>query len=140
LKASKTKYEEHKAKERMRKRKVHSLSTLLSPQASSSPNNSFPSKQSFGKAKARAVRGLPKSPQKKTAVLSSLLSTLSLNSKTHVFNSARKQISLNSRRLSISVEVKQQVVSFLERPDISYCKPGRADTVYIGKDDNGQKV
>ena len=88
LKASKTKYDKYKAKDRMTKRKVHSLSTLSSLQALSSPNNSFLSKQSFGKVKARAARDLPKSPVKKKAVLSSLLSTLSPNSKTCVFNSA----------------------------------------------------
>ena len=65
-------------------RKVHSFSTLSSQQASPSTNKSFPSKQSFGKAKARAARGLPKSAGKKKAVLSSLLSILSPNSKTHM--------------------------------------------------------
>ena len=55
--------------------------TLSSAQASSLPNNSFPSKQSFGKAKARAPRGLPKSQGQEKAVLSSQLSTLSPSSK-----------------------------------------------------------
>ena len=31
-------------------------------------------------------------------------------------------------------------MSFLERPDISYCKPGRRDTIYCGKNENGEKV
>ena len=44
VKASLTKYEECKAKDRMRKRQVqvHSLSNLSSLKASSSPNNSYP--------------------------------------------------------------------------------------------------
>ena len=29
---------------------------------------------------------------------------------------------------------------FLDRPDISYCKPGQKDTVYCGKDSNGEKI
>ena len=56
MKASKTKYGKYRANNR----KVHSLSTLSSPQASS-PNKSFPSKLSFDKVKTRAARGLPKS-------------------------------------------------------------------------------
>ena len=31
-------------------------------------------------------------------------------------------------------------MSFLECPDISYCKPGRRDTIYCGKNENGEKV
>ena len=50
-------------------------------------------------------------------------------SEIHVFNSARKQASLHAGRPSISDEVKQPVISFLGRPYISYCKPGRSDTV-----------
>ena len=69
MKPSKTKYEEYKVKDRIRKRirkrKVHSLSTMSSLQASSSPNNYFPSKQSFVKPKAGAAKGLPKSPGEK---------------------------------------------------------------------------
>ena len=40
----------------------------------------------------------------------------------------------------ISAEFKERVIHFLERPDISYCKPGRADTVYCGKNNRGDKI
>ena len=38
----------------------------------------------------------------------------------------------------ISSGLRETVISFLEKLDISYCKPGRKDTVYIGKDENGE--
>ena len=31
-------------------------------------------------------------------------------------------------------------MSFLERPNISYCKPARKDTVYCRNDSNGEKI
>ena len=31
-------------------------------------------------------------------------------------------------------------MSFLERPDISCCKPGRKNTVYCGKDSHSEKI
>ena len=41
---------------------------------------------------------------------------------------------------SILKTTKEAVMSFLERSDISYCKPGWKDTVYCGKDSNGEKI
>ena len=32
------------------------------------------------------------------------------------------------------------VISFLDRPGISYCKSGRKDTIYCGKDADGENV
>ena len=32
------------------------------------------------------------------------------------------------------------MVSFLERPDISYCKPSRGNTVYCGREESGEKI
>ena len=43
-------------------------------------------------------------------------------------------------RPTIPEETRKALVSFLERPDISYCKPGRGDTVYCGKNQAGEKI
>ena len=143
-----TKYEDYKAKDRMRKRKQKKSVTATSTSAMSSPSHSSPlarsssfsSKQTLGKATARATRALPKSPQKKAQILSHLVSHLSPNTKANVFSSDRKKISLVLGHPVISVEFKERVIHFLERPHISHCKPGRADTVYCGKNDKNDKI
>ena len=125
-----TKYEDYKAKDRMKKRKKKSV-TANSTSAMSSPSHSSPlaitssfsRKQALGKATARATRALPKSPQKKAQILLHLVSHLSPNTKAKVFSSARKKISLELGHPVISAEFKERVIHFLERPDISYCKP-----------------
>ena len=129
-------YENYKAQDRRRKR----LSKTSSPGTSSpASNSSFASNQSLGKAKAKTLKSLPKSPGKKRQVLSRIISSLSPVSKKHVFTSARKKLSLNAGRPSISDDTKETIKAFLERPDISYCKPGRNDTVYCGKNNEGIK-
>ena len=98
----------------------------MSSPSHSSPlaiTSSFSRKQALGKATARATRALPKSPQKKAQILSCLVSQLSPNTKSKVFSSARKKISLELGHPVISAEFKERVIHFLERPDISYCKP-----------------
>ena len=50
-----------------------------------------------------------------------------------MFTSARKKLSLNAGRPSISDDTKETIKAFLERPGISYCKPGRNDTVTVVK-------
>ena len=115
----------------------------MSSPSHSSPlaiSSSFSSKQALGKATARATRALPKSPQKKAQILSHLVSHMSPNTKAKVFSSDRKKISLALGRPVISVEFKERVIHFLERPHISYCKPGRTDTVYCGKNDRNYKI
>ena len=44
------------------------------------------------------------------------------------------------RLASENCETIDRIVAFLERPDISYCKPDRKETVYCGKDLNGVSV
>ena len=132
----------------MRKRKqkksvTATLTSAMSSPSHSSPlaiSSSFSSKQALGKATARATRALEKSPQKKAQILLHLVSHLSPNIKAKVFSSARKKISLELGRPVISAEFKERVIHFLERPDISYCKPGKADNVYCGKNDRGDKI
>ena len=106
--------------------------TSLTPVTStSSSESSHSSRQSLGKAVA---------PGKKKQVLSKIVSTLSPYFKTAVFTSARRKLDHNSilGRLKISSGLRKTVISFLEKPDISYCKPVRKDMVYIGKDENGE--
>ena len=132
-----TKHEAYTAKDRMRKRKQKKSVTATSTSAVSSPSHSSPfatsssfsSKQALGKATVRATRALPRSPQKKAEILSHLVSHLSPNTKAKVFCSARKKISLELGYPVISAEFKERVIHFLDRPDISYCKPGRADSL-----------
>ena len=143
-----TKYEDYKTKDRMRKRKQKKSVTATSTSAvsfssHSSPlaiSSSFSSKQVLGKATARATRALPKSPQKKAQILSHLVSCLSPNTKAKVFCSSRMKISLELGHPVISAELKERVIHFLERPDISYCKTGTADTVYCVKNNSGDKI
>lgn len=68
--------------------------------------------------------------------LSKLVTSLSPKSKT----SARKAVNSSLGRPAISNEIKEEVIKFLELPDISYCKPGRQDTAYCSKDTLGQKL
>ena len=67
-----------------------------------------------------------------------MVSTLSPYSKTAAFKSAQRKLDHNGILgwPKISSGLIEAVILFLEKPDISYCKPGRKDTVYIGKDEN----
>ena len=49
-------------------------------------------------------------------------------------------VDVNLGRPKIPVQSKELLIAFLERPDISYCKPGRGDTVYCGKNETGGKI
>ena len=119
-----TKYEDYKAKDRMRKRKHKKSATAPSTSAVSFPyhssplaiSSSFSSKQALGNATARATRALPKSPQKKSQILLHLVSQLSPNTKAKAFCSAKKKISLELGCSVISAESKQRVIHFLDRP------------------------
>ena len=106
--------------------------------STSTPEFSYSSRQSLGKAVAHSIRTLSKTPHKKKQVLSKIVSTLSPCSKTALFTSTGRKLDHNSILgwPKISSELRETVVSFLEKPDVSYCKPGRKDLVYIGKDEN----
>ena len=112
-------------KEKKKSVTANSTSAMSSPSHSSplAITSSFSRKQALGKATARATRALPKSPQKKAQILSCLVSQLSPNTKSKVFSSARKKISLELGHPVISAEFKERVIHFLEKPDISYCRP-----------------
>ena len=100
----------------------------------------FGSIQSFGKDSAKAKHSLVKSPKKKRAVITYLVKSLSPNSKKQVYESGRRSVDVNLGRPKISVENNELLLAFSERPDISYCKPGRGDTVYCGKNEMGDKI
>ena len=141
LKANKEKYEAQKLKDRLREKKAVIEATLLTTVTStSSSESSYSSRQSLGKAVAHTVRMLCKTPGKKKQILSKIVSTLSPCSKTTVCTSAWRKLDHNSILgwAKISSGLRETVISFLEKPDISYCKPGRKDMVYIGKDENGE--
>ena len=102
--------------------------------------NSFTTKQAFGKATARAIKNLPKSPRRKREVISALVSSLSPSSKNHIFKTTRRKLQVTTNHLCNLNNIKDSIISFLERPDISYCKPGRKDSVYCGKNDKNEKI
>ena len=112
--------------------------TLTPATSTSSSESSYSYRQSLGKAVAHTIRTLPKTPGKKKQVLNKIVSTFFPCSKTAVFTSAQIKFDHNSilGRPKISSGVRETVISFLKKPDISYCKPGRKDVVYIGKDEN----
>ena len=57
-----------------------------------------------------------------------------------MYESRRRSVDINLGRPKIPVKTKELLIAFLERPDISYCKPGQGDTVYCGKNEMGAKI
>lgn len=58
-----------------------------------------------------------------------------------MFSSARKTSKLdNTGRPEIVLEHKLVLISFLERHDIHYCNPKYKDAIYVGKDENHDKI
>ena len=91
------------------------------------------SKQSIGKSIAKAKQALPKHTPLKVKVISNLVTQLSPHSKTSVFSSAKRSLNKPGRPRKKITEVRDRILRFLEKPDMSYCCPGRKDTVYCGK-------
>ena len=52
-----------------------------------------------------------------------------------MYESRRRTVDVSLGRQKIPVETKELLIGFLERPNISYCKPGRGDTVYCGENE-----
>ena len=102
----------------------------------SSGLGSFSTRQSYGKSLARAKRSLPNSPSKKKIVIASLVQEMSPSSKKDLYAIGRKTRTHESWKVGrnkISNEKAEKVTTFLESPAISYCMPGRKDTIYCGK-------
>ena len=131
IKIDDLKYKAALKKDRDRKRKLK--------QTSNQEGTPYKCRQSLGKAVSRATRNIPQTPEKKNVVLSKIVSSLSPASKNKVFSDARKTVSPGSGRPSISPEKREVILNFLQRPDVSYCMPGRKDQVYCGIV-NGEKV
>ena len=66
--------------------------TSSDPATSSSPNNSFTTKQAFGKVTARAKKNVPKSPRRKRKLISSFVSSLSPSSKSAIYRTSRRKL------------------------------------------------
>ena len=132
-----------KQKEKKVKEQISSsISSAQSSNESPAPlERSFISSQSFGKAKQRVKKNLPKSPEKRK-VICHLVSTLSPSSKSQVYKKARLMQGPMSGpgRPSMSEEQKEIISAFLKRQDIAYCKPCRKDTVNMEKDADGEKI
>ena len=98
------------------------------------------SKQSLGKSIAKAKQALPTHTPLKVKVISNLVTQLSPHSKTSVFASAWRSLNKPGQPQKKTTEVWDRIVSFLEKPDISYCCPGQKDTVYCGKSEDRKKM
>ena len=97
------------------------------------------SKQSLEKSIAKAKRAFPKHTPLKVKVMSNLVTQLSPRSKTSVFSSARRSLNKPCQPRKKTTEVQDRIVRSLEKPDISYCCPGRKDTVYCGESEDRKK-
>ncbi|CAF4475344.1 unnamed protein product, partial [Rotaria sp. Silwood2] len=87
--------------------------------------------QSLGKALKRAVNSLPKDTNKRIMVVQHLAQNLNIISKT-THQHTRQQRSL-------SIELKELVIQFYQRDDITYQLPGKRDYVTV-TDDNGKSM
>ena len=139
MKKSPVQYQEYNWKDHERKAAKKAAEQSLN--SSTNPTPKKFSKQALGKAKRRASKHLARSPEKRKQVIIHLLQSLSPSSKADVYKKSRlTSIPSNQGRPSVSDSAKDKLLSFLKQPDISYCSPGRRDTVYMGKDASGERV
>ena len=73
-------------------------------------------------------------------MFSKLVHGLSPKSKILVFKASGRRMHDMVGQPNIPKATIDRIIAFLERPDISYCKPDRKETVYCGKDLNGESV
>ncbi|CAF3317809.1 unnamed protein product [Rotaria sp. Silwood2] len=90
-------------------------------------NASFNSKQSLGKAVKKVIKYLPQDPSKKKLVIQTIAESIGL-----LPQSVRKR---TSRQLPY--KLKEDVIKFYCRDDISYQMPGKRDTIVVWQ--NGTK-
>ena len=122
LKKSPVQYREYKWKDRERKAAKKAAEQSLNLSTNSTPKKF--SKQALGKAKHRASKHLPWSPEKRKQVITHLLQNLSPSSKADEYKKVHLTSTLsNQGRPSVSDTVKDKMVLFLKQPDISYCNP-----------------
>ncbi|CAF4086687.1 unnamed protein product [Adineta steineri] len=90
-------------------------------------NASFSSKQILSKAIRKVTRCLPQDPSKKKIVIQTIAQSLGLISQSHHKRSTRQ----------VSLKVKDDIIKFYCRDDISYQMPGKRDTIVVRE--NGTK-
>ena len=129
-------------RDRERKQKTKTLSTPSQPLPEQA---AFSCPQSLGRSVQKVRKSLPKSTPKKMAVLANMVSSMSPASKGQLMDmvKVRRQLCVNTgvcgRPPAFKEEQRNWIISFCERPDISYTCPGRKDQVCIGKGDDGNK-
>ena len=136
LKESKDKWTAYLRKDRQRKQeKKHCDSNQLALKLPA-----FTSSQSLMRSLKRANSALPKSSPQKVAILGAMVADLSSSKMSTVMDSARRKVEDKRGRTKALTEEQQKcIISFLQRPDISYTCPGRKDQVYVGKTKDGDK-
>ncbi|CAF2625344.1 unnamed protein product [Rotaria sp. Silwood2] len=91
-------------------------------------SSTYKSRQSLGKAIKRAQKSLPKEPNKRITVVRHIAQTLDIIPRTT--NQQERQ------QRQLPIELKQAVINFYNRDDISHQMPGKRDHITI-KDENG---
>jgi len=94
-------------------------------------SSSYKSRQSFGKAVKRVILSLPKDLSKRAVVIHHVAQVLDVIPK--ATNPQRRE------QRSLSNELKETVIKFYNRDDISYQMPGKRDYITL-KDDNNQTI
>ena len=87
-----------------------------------------------------ATAGGPTKALYQLAALSKLVHGSSLKSKNLVFKASQRSVHDMAGQPNIPKVTTDRIIAFLERPDISYCKPDHKETVHCGKDLNEESV
>ena len=100
------------------------------PQPSPNTSSSFTTKQSKFRSVSRAEKALPNSPNKRKEVVGALSEKFPFQLRIKMKNKP------GPKKCELTSEEEDWLHDFLNRGDISYVTPGRADNVYIGKRDS----
>ena len=122
------KYEEYKEKDRERKAAKKAKTVLTDPPKTPvSQSSSFKHNCTKIRSLKKADNALPRSPNKKKEIISSLASKYQLRiAQIHKKRPGPKCKGLTEEQI-------QWLVTALDRPDIAYMNPGKNENVYIGK-------
>ena len=140
LPENRERYELFKEKDRIRKQK-----RVAEEQAIEHGSDEITGKGSTAASLAKSVykvaRNMPRRKSSKVTVVSKIIKSMTPGSKRTLMKRANLGSGYdNSHREINAVERDEMILAFLEEPDISYVCPGRKDTVYLGKDDQGMKI
>ncbi|CAF1442411.1 unnamed protein product [Rotaria sordida] len=108
--------------------KKHAESQRAYRNKNKKPKNSFLSKQSFGKALKKAKCALPKDFNKKKVIARALAQAVGIVPRNNHQRTTRQ----------LSSKIKNSIILFYGRDDISYQMPGKRDTIIVN--DNGNKT